>query len=956
MPSDSDQPKRHRIRHGLLLAVTVVVIAHNVFAFYWRAHQAYTGIYVSFWSAGTLDVVAIDPGSPGDITGLRPGDHILRVGNQEISTQADALVFKTLSQDHPYPLVYKRGEVTLEGELIPAGPVFPFSALFGAVLSTLFLLLGLTVYLKNPRDSTARILYLLITCISAGSLGLINIGDFVNPATPFMLVLPVLIPSLSLHFRLIFPEGRGIIARCPRLPVLIYLPFLLGAVYALFLAFKVKLLSQYGQSYPAGHYQLEFLVKLFLCLLSTYIVMGVVLLARTLLTTHSPEVKRQIKWIFWGDAISMVLVFAGLPIIFQEITVYTSGARNIPFPLVLAALVFLVAEALAIFKYRLMDIDIVIHRSLSYFLVSGISVVLYFLFFVACGRIFGFLAGKDTPLIYAISALAVGFFFRPLQVRIEEGIEKRFYRERYELHQALGEVSQALITVLNPMEIFKKVYCTAESSLHVRSGCLWLLKQPGGALNVVSCLPEGETVPVLSHDAIQPLALYFTETRKGLTRYQVSTEAKFGNDRNRYLKPFDDAKKEILLPLIYKDTLLGIVGFGEKRSGDLYTSEDVALLTTLAHQIAMAMQNARAYQQSEELNVELGARVCEIEKQQEEILALQQRLLNENIYLREEIGQQFDFTEIIGSSTPMKEVLAMVEKIAPTLSTVFVRGETGTGKELISRAIHFNSPRKEAPFIKVNCAVIPANLLESELFGHEKGAFTGAEKSKNGKFELADKGTIFLDEIGDLAPNLQVKLLRILQEREFERVGGIRTIKVDLRIIAATNRDIEEAISCGDFREDLFYRLNVISIPLPPLRERKEDIRELTIHFLNKFSRDMDKTVVNIEPRAMEILKAYHWPGNIRELANVLERAVVLGEGRALAVGDLPQNLVPFKPSQIAPASETEAALPQEIGILEKQRIIEALNKAQGNKSEAARILGLKRGTFYGKLRKFNLS
>ena len=226
-------------------------------------------------------------------------------------------------------------------------------------------------------------------------------------------------------------------------------------------------------------------------------------------------------------------------------------------------------------------------------------------------------------------------------------------------------------------------------------------------------------------------------------------------------------------------------------------------------------------------------------------------------------------------------------------------------------------------------------------------------KSKRGKFELADSGTIFLDEIGDLEPDLQGKLLRVLQEKEFERVGGTRTLKVDVRIIAATNRDLEKAISSGVFREDLFYRLNVISIPLPPLRDRREDIRELTIHFLKKFSREMGKSIRNIDPGAMDALKAYHWPGNIRELANVLERAVVLGERETISVNDLPQNLDPSEP---APARRTETALPQEMGEIEKQRIVEALEMAKGNKSEAARMLGLKWGTFYSKIKKYNLS
>jgi len=953
MQSDSDQPKRHPVRHALLLGLALVVFANALFAFYWMAHRPYTGIYSSFGSEGTLEIIAIDPGSPGDLAGLRLGDQILRVGSREILSPFDAFVLSDLLPDSTCTLLYKRGVSTLTGQFIPATPVFPYSTLFGVFVSTLFLGLGLMVYLKKPWDPASRIFYLLTTCVSAGSISIINLSVFHNPVAPYISVLPLLTPPLLLHLRLIFPERRGIIARHPRLLLLVYLPFLPWTSYGAFLLFKMIMVHHQRLSDPAIALQVVLLVKLYLGLLLTYIVLAVALLARTLLTTQSPEVKKQIKWIFWGEVISLLLLIPGFPHFFQEIQVYLTGARNVPFPLVLAILVFLVAEALAIFKYRLMDIDIVIHRSLAYFLVSGTIVLLYFLLFGTFGWIFGLLAGRNTPAAFAISALVIGVLFRPMLIRIEQGIERLFYRERYALHKAVGEVSQALITVMNPTEVFEKVYQTAENTLHIRSGSLWLRQREGGALKPVSSLPEGENSPLLPPEGVDALTLHFMETRKGLTRYQVRTEARFGNDRDKYLEPFQGTKMEILLPLIYEHNLLGMVGFGEKRSGDLYTSEDVALLTTLAHQIAMAMQNARAYHRSEQLNLELGDRVREIERQREEILALQQRLLNENIYLREEMKQQFDFTEIIGSTKPMKDVLAMVEKIAPALSTVFVRGESGTGKELIARAIHFNSPRRDAPFVKVNCAAIPANLLESELFGHEKGAFTGAVKSKKGKFELADSGTMFLDEIGDLGPDLQVKFLRVLQEKEFERVGGNRTFKVDVRIIAATNRDMEKAISTGAFREDLFYRLHVISIPLPPLRDRKEDIRELTIHFLNKFSREMGKSIRNIDPRAMDALKAYHWPGNIRELANVLERAVVLGEGEIISVHDLPQDLVPSEPALIP---RTEAALRQEMGKIEKQRIIDAMEMAKGNKSEAARMLGLKWGTFYSKIKKYNLS
>src|SRR5258708_28378763 len=267
-----------------------------------------------------------------------------------------------------------------------------------------------------------------------------------------------------------------------------------------------------------------------------------------------------------------------------------------------------------------------------------------------------------------------------------------------------------------------------------------------------------------------------------------------------------------------------------------------------------------------------------------------QKLREENLSLREALGKRYQHPNVVAQSSRMQEVLATVERVAPTNSTVLLGGESGVGKDLIARAIHEKSRRASGPFIKINSTAIPENLLESELFGYEKGAFTGATASKPGKFELADKGTLFLDEIGDVPPAIQVKLLRVLQEREFERLGGTRTIKVDVRLIAATNRDLRAALEDGTFREDLYYRLNVVPIDIAPLRERKEDIPGLVHLFISRFSAESDKSVEGITPDAMRILVNYHWPGNVRELQNILERACALAKGTILEASDIHQN------------------------------------------------------------------
>src|SRR6187431_3324546 len=276
----------------------------------------------------------------------------------------------------------------------------------------------------------------------------------------------------------------------------------------------------------------------------------------------------------------------------------------------------------------------------------------------------------------------------------------------------------------------------------------------------------------------------------------------------------------------------------------------------------------------------------EMEVKVEKALELK-RLRNELDYLRNERQENYDFDKIVGASETLQRVLGVVRKVAKSNSTVLIRGETGTGKELIAGAIHHNSLRAARNFVKVNCAALQENLLESELFGHEKGAFTGADKQRIGRFEQADGGTLFLDEIGDMSPSTQAKILRVLQEHEFERLGGTRTLRVDVRLIAATNRDLPAMVQSGHFREDLYYRLNVVSIEMPPLRERKDDIAALSNFFIRRFAGELKKKIQGLEPDALKLLMRYQWPGNIRELENTIERAILLAEGRAIASVDL---------------------------------------------------------------------
>jgi transcriptional regulator with PAS, ATPase and Fis domain len=330
-----------------------------------------------------------------------------------------------------------------------------------------------------------------------------------------------------------------------------------------------------------------------------------------------------------------------------------------------------------------------------------------------------------------------------------------------------------------------------------------------------------------------------------------------------------------------------------------------------------------------------------------------QRVRDENRSLKEALGKRYHFQNVIARSAKMQSVLAMVERVASTNSTVLLGGESGVGKDLIARAIHQNSRRAAGPFIKVNSTAIPDTLFESELFGYERGAFTGANTSKPGKFELADKGSLFLDEIGDVPAPIQVKLLRVLQEREFERLGGTKTLKVDVRLIAATNKDLRAALEQGTFREDLYYRLNVVPIDIPPLRERKEDIPDLAEHFLQRFNRDNGKRIEGITPAALKRLMDYHWPGNVRQLENTVERAVALSAHAVIDAEDI--HLDTGAPRNGGGASSPVLPEGMTLEQWEDEIIREALRRANGNKSQAARLLGLSRNALRYRLSKLGM-
>ncbi len=378
--------------------------------------------------------------------------------------------------------------------------------------------------------------------------------------------------------------------------------------------------------------------------------------------------------------------------------------------------------------------------------------------------------------------------------------------------------------------------------------------------------------------------------------------------------------------LVSRNRLLGVLALA-RREENTFGEDEVAFLTQVAHQVAIAMENALAYG---------------------EIAELKDKLAQEKLYLEEEIRGEMDFEGIVGQSSALRNVLRLVETVAPSDSTVLLLGETGTGKELIARAIHDRSRRKDRTFVKLNCAAIPTGLLESELFGHERGAFTGAISQKLGRLELADQGTLFLDEVGDIPLEIQPKLLRALQEREFERLGSTRTKKVDVRLVAATNRDLDKMIEDREFRSDLYYRLNVFPIRIPPLRERPEDIPLLVRYFAQKYGRRMEKQIESIPAAALRKLSSWHWPGNIRELENFVERAVILTHGSALEV---PAYELKRAGSATAPTSNPRESSERE----EILRVLKETNGRVSGPNGAATRMGIKRTTLISRMKKLGI-
>ena len=475
---------------------------------------------------------------------------------------------------------------------------------------------------------------------------------------------------------------------------------------------------------------------------------------------------------------------------------------------------------------------------------------------------------------------------------------------------SLLEVSQALSNTLNLKSALHHVLETLTRHHGVIRSIVTLM-QEGGGLRVEASDGLEKPGTSIQYKVGEGITGRVVETGRPVVVPRVSREPMLLHRASRRPELPEQELSFICVPIVLNRKTIGTLAVDLKFKADRDYDRTAKFFGVVASMMGQAVKVQRLIEED------------------------RRRLEDENTHLRQELRERYDFSNIIGTSGPVRQMYEQVAQVAGTNTTVLIRGESGTGKELIAHAIHYNSLRTKKPFIKVSCAALPDTLIESELFGHEKGAFTGAEARKKGRFELAEGGTLFLDEIGDINLGTQIKLLRVLQEREFERLGGTETIKANVRLLTATNKDLEKAIASGTFREDLYYRLNVFSIFVPPLRERKADLLLLADHFLEKLSREHNKVIKRISTPAIDMLMSYHWPGNVRELENVLERAVLVCDGQVIHAHHLPPSLQTAESS----GTVTRVALSDAVDAYEKDLIQDALKTTRGNRAKAARLL-----------------
>ncbi len=869
--------------------------------------------------------------------------------------------------------------------------------------------IGGWVYWKRPRDDSARLFFwLCIVTVGAYMGGYHWTEDVVEPLLIFpFAAFALYVPIVNLHFYLVFPVMNPYFARHRRamLATLYGVPTIyLGALWTAMA--RARWFGDRSEAdVVASLHAIRDLSYVYIGLSVVVFALCIVSLALSFRRAVTRTQRNQARWILLaalGGAF-----FIGL--LLRQVLMNPSilGREAAAWPMFAVSMLFTIAYALSITRYKLMQVEEIVNRSLAYAALSVTAGLIYSGVLLLGGMVIGervFATGRTVSgaLTAGLTVVLILVVLEVMRKRFQAVLDRRFHRDKYKLDQAMKKMRLAVGSLVDRGTLARRLLESASEVMRLDWGAIYLSEAAGEPFRLAAYhgTPPDDDSIALDNPLVarlrQSSSLRAAATM-GLTESSdAATDAmiRLGGEAAAALEVDGD--------------LAGLIVLGPKRSGLPYEEEEMVFLGALSSVASLAVHAAEIQDTLAKLNSELRHKVEKIAEQQRRILILQGQLSDKARGVVE--GEQPSdasttsalehsttveppsvFGRIKGSSPAVRRMIEPARKVASSTSAVLIRGETGTGKELLAEAIHATSPRALRPFVKVHCAALSQNLLESELFGHVRGAFTGADRDRVGRFEQADGGTLFLDEIGDINLEIQTKLLRVLQEMSFERVGSSQPIQVDVRVIAATHQDLETLIEAGRFREDLYYRLNVFSLETPPLRDRKDDIFELAVHFMGVHARRVGKVITHLDEEAVEALTAHDWPGNIRELENVVERAVVLSDGPALTLDDLPPTVRrPHSPrrrprmlvtasgalathaeadsvtSKAARRSDgSKSALhswqtpddvhdPDHAGY-ERKRLLEALDDAGGNKARAARLLGIPRSTLCSRLKKHGL-
>ncbi len=911
---------------------------------------------------------------------------------------------------------YVRVDFTQKNAIPEVGPLYTYIAVkppaaYDILLTVLWflcqsaiLLVALTGYWQRPSDVVTQTFCLMSSATMVAFVGgfhwwIIAGSPLLN--LPFAICI-IAVPATTLHFFLQFPrEGRALGE---------YRRIVLGSIYGPLGVLSVVVAFTYwtafclngnpvsssyspmqqmvavGRELLMGNtsqlsatvmswellYWLRRLIYLAIFVSGLYFVLTIVSIVLSLLRTQTVLERQQASTILWATLFATVPVSWTLYLAFYRRDAFVLGGAQLP--MFAASGMFMVAYAHGMLKRRLILADEKLHRGRLY-RTTSLLVTITFAAVVAAGVVSArqySLPGSSSLVLrmslYVILVVAVGFALW-MRDRMQAAIDLRFFSEKYQLDRALEQLNQAAGHLTDPTAMADMTLRTCREVVDASTATMYV-REASGTFRLIGAHDSPNAPSSLNAEQIgllgatEPVVLRVpAQSRESLEGVQLV---------------LDDLSVELVFALRDDQGVAGAICLGRRKSNTAYSAEDIAFLQAIGQMTLLALHSSRANQNLARLTSELQVKVDHISEQQRQLSVLRAELLAIEQHTAtasdETVESDFDRSGLKGNSQIMEEVLGTARKASDSASTVLIRGESGTGKELMAKIIQRNSPRASAPFVTVNCAALAPSLLESELFGHVRGAFTGADSDKAGRFQAADGGTLFLDEIGDISMETQVKLLRVLQERRFEPVGSDQSVSVDVRVITATHRNLEEMIREGTFREDLYYRLNVVSITLPPLRDRREDLVELIFSFLKNSVTKTGKKIRQIDPAALVALENHSWPGNIRELENAIERAVVLADGDTVQVSDLPEDVTNGAPIVVDQSSRGgDLATSVDIGqdgttpvtqstleysgnaSKERTQLVEALRTANGNKAQAARLLNMPRSTFYSKLKKFGI-